>query len=77
MSDRDRDRNRDRGGITPADIEAKFREIQGQFDTVAAGSKRTLVAAAAAGGVVLLLVVYVLGRRAGRKRSTVLEIRRI
>ncbi|MEZ5407218.1 MAG: hypothetical protein R2761_04275 [Acidimicrobiales bacterium] len=67
---------RDRG-ITPADIEAKFREIQGQFGEAAEGGKRTLVMVGAAGAVVLILAVYVMGRRAGRKRSTVLEIRRI
>jgi hypothetical protein len=73
MTEPDRDRN----GITPADIETKFRELQSQFDTVTSGGKRTLITAGAVGGVVLLLVVYVMGRRAGRKRSSVLEIRRI
>lgn len=67
---------RDRG-ITPADIEAKFREIQGQLGDAAEGGKRTLAMVGAAGAVVVILAVYVMGRRSGRKRSTVLEIRRI
>ncbi|MDH3681284.1 MAG: hypothetical protein OEV40_15195 [Acidimicrobiia bacterium] len=64
-------------GITPADIEAKFRDIQGQIDVVAGDSKKRLAVAGAAGAVLLMLIVYVLGRRAGKKKSTVVEIRRL
>ncbi len=67
----------DRPGITPADIESKFREVQGQFDVVAADGKRRLAVVGAVGGVVLVIVVYLIGRRAGKRRSTVLEIRRL
>jgi hypothetical protein len=35
------------------------------------------VAAGVVGGVVLVTVAYVLGRRRGRRRSTVVEIRRV
>ena len=63
--------------ITPADIEAKFRDIQGQIDVVADDSKKTLAIGGVAGAVLLLLLVYVLGRKAGKKKSTVLEIRRL
>ncbi len=63
--------------ITPSDIEAKFRQVQGQLDVVAAGGKRKLAMAGAAAGLMLVLLVYVMGRRAGKKRSTVLEIRRL
>jgi hypothetical protein len=64
-------------GITPADIEAKFREIQGQVDVVAEDGKKRAALGGAVLGVFLLLLVYLLGRRAGKKRSTVLEIRRL
>ncbi len=64
-------------GITPADIEAKFRDIQGQVDVVAEDGKKKLALAGGVIGVVLLLVIYVLGRKAGRKQSSVLEIRRL
>lgn len=63
--------------ITPADIEAKFRDIQGQIDVVAEDGKKKFVIIGTAGAVVLLLVMYVLGRRAGKRKSTVLEIRRL
>ncbi len=64
-------------GITPADIEAKFRDIQGQVDVVAEDSKKKLAIVGVAGGVLLLVVVYILGRRAGKRKSSVLEIRRL
>ena len=63
--------------ITPADIEAKFRDIQGQIDVVTDDSKKTLALGGVVAAVILFLIVYVLGRRAGKKRSTVVEIRRL
>ncbi|MEM9130792.1 MAG: hypothetical protein AAF962_04195 [Actinomycetota bacterium] len=63
--------------ITPADIEAKFRDIQGQIDVVAEDGKKKAVVAGAVGAVLLFLIVYFLGRRAGNRKSTVLEIRRL
>ena len=64
-------------GITPADIEAKFRDIQGQMDVVAEDSKKKVAIAASVLAVIILLVVYVLGRKAGKRTSSVLEIRRL
>ncbi len=64
-------------GITPADIEAKFRDIQGQVDVVAEDSKKKMALAGGAISVILLLIIYVLGRKAGKKQSSVLEIRRL
>ena len=63
--------------ITPADIENKFRDIQGQVDTVAQDSKKKAAVAGSAFAVILLLIIYVMGRNAGKKKSTVLEIRRL
>jgi len=60
------------------DIEGKFREVQ--VDVVGAVGAEVRSYAVAAGTVVLLAVVataFLLGRRRGRKRSTVVEIRRI
>ncbi|MGF1597473.1 MAG: hypothetical protein ACFCVK_11190 [Acidimicrobiales bacterium] len=64
-------------GITPADIEAKFREMQGQLDVVAEDNKKRLAVVGAAAAVVIMVIVYVLGRRAGKRNSTVVEIRRL
>lgn len=63
--------------ITPADLENKFRDIQGQVDNVAQDSKKKAAAAGTVFAVLLLLIIYVMGRNAGKKESTVLEIRRL
>lgn len=64
-------------GITPADIEAKFRDIQGQMDVVAENSKKKAAIAGSVLAIIILLIVYVFGRNAGKKTSSVLEIRRL
>ncbi len=63
--------------VTPADIEAKFRDIQGQIDVVADDSKRKVAVGGAVLAVIILLIVYLAGKRTGKKKSTVLEIRRL
>jgi hypothetical protein len=63
--------------VTRDDIEAKLRELRGGVDDRVEEAKVPAIAVAAA--VVLLTVVaaYWLGRRRGKNRQTVLEIRRI
>jgi hypothetical protein len=63
--------------ITRADIEAKVRELTGQVQEQADRARPAVLPAAVAGGVAVLLLAYLLGRRAGRRRSAVVEIRRI
>jgi hypothetical protein len=66
-----------KGKITRDDIESKLRELRGEVDEVGNASKGYVLAA---GVVALTLVVggaYLLGRRKGKKRATVVEIRRV
>jgi hypothetical protein len=65
------------GRITRADIEAKLRSIRDDIEPVGEQAKGGLMAAAPV--VVALLVVgaYILGKRSGRKRRAVIEIRRL
>jgi hypothetical protein len=67
--------------ITPADIEAQVRQITGHVDKTIARTtdvvRPKLVPLGAAGGAVLVAATYLLGRRRGRRRSTVVEIRRV
>ncbi len=65
------------GKVTRDDIEAKFRELQTEVTGAAEGAKDKVAVLAAVGAVVFIAVVYLLGRKAGRKRSTVVEIRRL
>lgn len=63
--------------VTPADLEAKFRDIQGQVDNVTQDGKKKAAVGGSLVAVLLLLVIYTLGRKAGKKKSTVIEIRRL
>jgi hypothetical protein len=63
--------------VTRDDIEAKLRELRGEVDTRAQTAKTTGVAIIAGVVMVTLVTAYVLGRRRGKKRNMVLEIRRI
>ena len=63
--------------ISKDDIEAKFREIKTEVDSVADQARSKAIPAAAIGGILVLLLIYLFGRRIGSKRSTVVEIRRI
>ena len=63
--------------ITRADIEAKLREIKGEVETTTDTAKPYAIAAVAALAVVVVGVAYALGRRKGRKKTTVVEIRRV
>ena len=63
--------------ITPQDIENKLRALQGDVQNKVDDKKSTIATTAAAGGIVLLLIFFLLGKRSGKKRSAVVEIRRI
>jgi hypothetical protein len=63
--------------ITPEDIESKFRELQGDVDVVADDAVNTLVIIGAAAAVGILVLAYMIGKRRGRKRSAIVEVRRL
>ena len=63
--------------VTRDDIEAKLRQLRGQVDSVQSSARNTALIAGAVGLVVVVGVVFLLGRRRGRKTSTVVEIRRV
>lgn len=63
--------------VRRSDIEEKLREIRGEVDTTATAAKPTAMAVAGVAAVIVLGAVYLLGRRKGKKRSTVVEIRRV
>lgn len=67
----------DRGPITRDDIEARLREMNGEVSTevYAARSKATTIGIALAVGVIA--IAFLAGRRRGRSKSTVIEVRRL
>jgi hypothetical protein len=58
------------------DIESKFRELQGDVMATTEAAKGTAIAVGAGIGVLLLLLVFLLGRTRGKKKSTIVEVRR-
>lgn len=63
--------------ITRDDIEAKLRELRGEVEEGVEVARGVGTVVAVAGVVVLVVAAYWMGRRRGRRRQTVLEIRRI
>jgi hypothetical protein len=63
--------------ISRADIEAKFAELRGEVDERAEAAKVPAIAIAAGVAMLTVVAVFWLGKRKGRKRQMVLEIRRI
>jgi len=63
--------------ITRADIEAKFAELRGEVDQKTEAAKVPAIAIAAGVAMLTVVAVFWLGKRKGRKRQMVLEIRRI
>ncbi|WP_334143553.1 hypothetical protein [Rhabdothermincola sp.] len=63
--------------ITRDDIEAKFREIQGEVELIEDEARNYAGLVAVAVVVTVVAVAFVLGRRRGRKVRTIVEIRRV
>jgi hypothetical protein len=62
--------------ITKQDLESKFQSLQDDLQGRASDKKQSLVAVASIASAVIVLIAYLLGRRGGRKRRSVVEIRR-
>lgn len=63
--------------ITRDDIESQLRALQGDVHDEVASRRQTLVSGAVVVAVVAVAVVFLLGRRSGRKKTTIVEIRRV
>jgi hypothetical protein len=63
--------------VTPEQIEARLRGLKDQLEERTSSAKQTAMPFAIGGGLLLLFIVYLLGKRVGKRKSTVVEIRRI
>jgi hypothetical protein len=63
--------------ISRDDIEAKLREIRGEVDAVGESSKTIALAAGAAVVVAVVSLAYLMGKRKGKRKTTVVEVRRV
>lgn len=63
--------------ITRDDIERKLREMRGEAGEVAEAGRNYALVTAAVVAVAVVAAAFLLGRRRGKKRTTVVEIRRV
>ncbi len=65
------------GPIGRDDLEAKLRELQGGVEETKESVLSTAITVGAVVLVGVVAVAFLMGRRRGRKRTTVVEVRRI
>lgn len=63
--------------VTRDDLERSFARIQDGLKGKVESKRSTLITALTVGAIVLLLVMFVLGRRSGKRKTTLVEIRRV
>ncbi len=63
--------------IGRSDLEAKLRQLQGGVNETRDSVMATAITVGAVVAVGVVAVAFLLGRRRGRKRTTVVEVRRI
>jgi hypothetical protein len=65
------------GRISRADIESKLREMRGEVQETAEKARVPIMAIAGGVAAVIVVAAFLLGKRRGRRKSTVVEIRRV
>lgn len=65
------------GSITRDDLEAKFRELSGEVEETAESAKSYAIVAGAIVVAAVIGVAFILGKRRGKKKRTIVEIRRV
>jgi hypothetical protein len=63
--------------ITPEDLRDKLQAFQGEVQGKVDDQKTSIATVAAGAGMVLLVLMFLLGKRAGKKKSAIVEIRRV
>jgi hypothetical protein len=63
--------------VSRGDIEAKLRQLKGEVDSTADAAKPIGLAVGVGAAVLVVGLVYFLGKRKGKKKTTVVEIRRV
>lgn len=63
--------------VTSDDIRAKLQEIKGEVDSGTQAAKPAALAVGAVAVVAIVGLAFLMGKRRGKKKSTVVEIRRV
>ena len=64
------------GKVTRADIEQKLRNLQGDVERKIVSQRQKIIVGVAALGALTIIITFLLGRRTGMKKNTIVEIRR-
>lgn len=64
------------GRITPDDVRAKAEELAGGVEQDVQAARPMMMYAAIGAGLLVVMAAYWLGRRGGKRKSTLVEIRR-
>jgi len=65
------------GHITRDDIEARLRTIRGEVDAAGQNAKQYALVAGAVVTVAVVALAFTLGKRRGKKKRTIVEVRRV
>lgn len=63
--------------ITPQDLENKFKALQGDIQGRVDEKKTSIATVAGGAAIAMMIIFFLLGRRSGKRRSAVVEIRRV
>ena len=63
--------------ISRDDLEGKFRELRGEVDQAAGSARGYALAVGAVVGVVVIGIAFWAGSRRGKKKRTIVEVRRV
>jgi hypothetical protein len=63
--------------ISRGDIEAKLRELRGDVDAVGQNVRQYAVVAGGIVAVAVVALAFTLGKRKGKRKTTVVEVRRV
>ncbi|MFN3254470.1 MAG: hypothetical protein ACE37B_02135 [Ilumatobacter sp.] len=63
--------------ITPDDLRNKLQAFQGDVQGKVDDKKMSIAAVAGGAATFLMIIMFILGKRSGKKKSAVIEIRRV
>jgi hypothetical protein len=63
--------------ITPDDLRDKLQSFQGDIQGKVDDQKTSIATVAGGVGMALMIIMFLLGKRAGKKKSAIIEIRRV
>lgn len=66
-----------RGPISRDDIEGKFRELRGEAERTTEAALKPLIAVGVGAALIVVAAVFIFGRRRGKSRTTIVEVRRV